>query len=231
MSTYLLVNILAFSIPFVLSFDKKVHFYTQWKYLFPSFFLTMLLFIPWDVFFTVHGIWGFNELHLSGIYLFHLPLEEWLFFIVVPYASVFTYEVFIAYLQRDYLEKYSKKISMILIIVLLAGGIYYFHKAYTASAFLLAALAVFLNQFVFKVKFMGRFYFAYLVILIPFLLVNGVLTGSFIHQEIVWYNNAENLALRIGTIPVEDSVYGLLLILMNVSFYEYFRGGKIRNSA
>ena len=70
---------------------------------------------------------------------------------------------------------------------------------------------------------MGRFYFAYGVILIPFFIVNGILTGSFISSEVVWYNDAHNLGLRIGTIPVEDIFYGMLLILMNIAIFEWLQ--------
>jgi lycopene cyclase domain-containing protein len=71
-----------------------------------------------------------------------------------------------------------------------------------------------------KAAFMGRFYLAFLFILIPFFIVNGILTGSFIDEPIVWYNNEENLSIRIGTIPVEDVFYGMLLILMNITIAE-----------
>jgi lycopene cyclase domain-containing protein len=70
---------------------------------------------------------------------------------------------------------------------------------------------------------LGRFYLGYVVSLIPFLMVNGLLTGSFLEEPIVWYNDAENLGLRIGTIPVEDSVYMLLLLMMNTTIYEWLK--------
>jgi len=223
MSTYLLVDLLALSMPFLLSFDKKVHFYTQWKYLFPSIILTMLLFIPWDIVVTLKGIWGFNPMHLSGISILHLPLEEWLFFIVVPYASIFTYEVLNAYIKRDLLAKYSRYISVFLIFLLFLIAILSFAKAYTSVSFIFAAVFIIIAEFILKSKFMGRFYLAYFVILIPFFAVNGILTGSFIEEEVVWYNNSENLSIRLFTIPIEDAVYGLLLMLMNTTFYEYFK--------
>jgi lycopene cyclase domain-containing protein len=53
--------------------------------------------------------------------------------------------------------------------------------------------------------------------------MNGLLTGSFIKEEIVFYHDTQNLEMRLCTIPVEDMVYGLLMLLMNVTWFEYFR--------
>ncbi|MEZ4686865.1 MAG: lycopene cyclase domain-containing protein [Bacteroidia bacterium] len=52
------------------------------------------------------------------------------------------------------------------------------------------------------------------------MLVNGVLTAL----PVVWYNDLENLNLsRLGSIPVEDPFYGMLLLLMNISLFEWFK--------
>ena len=63
---------------------------------------------------------------------------------------------------------------------------------------------------------LSRYYLTFLVILIPFFLVNSVLTGSFIAEPVVWYNNSENLGIRIFTVPVEDLSYAFSLILFNL---------------
>jgi lycopene cyclase domain-containing protein len=65
--------------------------------------------------------------------------------------------------------------------------------------------------------------FAYLVILVPFFIVNGILTGTGLEEPVVWYNNEENLGIRLLTIPVEDSIYGFLLVGMNITLFEWMK--------
>ena len=223
MSLYLILNILTIAIPLVLSFDKKVHFYSFWKFLFPSLLITMTLFIVWDVIFTDLGVWGFNERYHSQMILFGLPLEEYLFFITVPYASVFTIYVIDQYFPAIRLNKIQIRLfSIILIVSLLLIAIIYHRKAYTVVNFVFTALVIGL-VLVKKPELLSRFFISYLVILIPFGLVNGILTGSFIEDQVVWYNNQENLGIRLGSIPVEDIFYGMTLILLNFFLTETFR--------
>ena len=77
---YLWLNLGSFLIPFLFSFHPRLRFYTKWKSLFPAIAIMMAIFIPWDIIFTHQGFWGFNEAYISGIHLFNLPIEEWLFF-------------------------------------------------------------------------------------------------------------------------------------------------------
>ena len=84
MSLYLILNILTLVPPLLLSFDRRVHFYTRWKFFFPAMLISLAIFIIWDVIFTSHGVWGFNEQYHSGWTILGLPLEEYLFFITVP---------------------------------------------------------------------------------------------------------------------------------------------------
>jgi lycopene cyclase domain-containing protein len=69
-------------------------------------------------------------------------------------------------------------------------------------------------------------YLSYTAILPFFILSNGILTGSFFIEPIVWYNDVENLGTRLFNIPVEDIFYGMLLIFMNIELYLYFKHKK-----
>lgn len=87
----------------------------------------------------------------------------------------------------------------------------YREQAYTFATGLFLSLFLLVQLVVLKSKYLGRFYLAYLVLLIPFSLVNGILTGTGIEEEVVWYNNSENISVRMLTIPLEDVFYGMLL--------------------
>jgi lycopene cyclase domain-containing protein len=222
---YLLLNIIAWLPPFVLSFDRRVAYYKRWKFLIPSILIIGSFFILWDVLFTRWGIWGFNDKYLTGITLIHLPLEEWLFFFTIPYASVFIYDCIKAYFPDWKFKETGIWIALILALVLMLVGIFNVTKWYTAVTFLLLSYLLFYLAYR-KKDFLGRFFISFLLVLIPFFIINGILTGSGILEEVVWYNDAENLGIRLLTIPLEDIFYGMLLILGNISVYEYLQSRR-----
>lgn len=218
---YLLINLGAFIVPFIFSFHPKLLFYKRWRYALPAILFSAIPFVFWDIYFTKMGVWGFNPDYLMGIYFFNLPLEEVLFFIVIPYCCLFTYHCFKVLIEKDHFSKQENWITSIILFFLIITSLLYTDQLYTFYTF--TGLYVFLLflKFVAKVKWLSRFYFAYMFLLIPFLIVNGILTGTGIAEPVVWYNDNENIGLRILTIPFEDVFYGILLILLNIFFFEY----------
>lgn len=224
MPIYLYLILFTVSFPLVFSFDKRVRFVRYWRAAFMAIVLVALFFLVWDYLYTDWGIWGFNEEYLLGIQLLNLPIEEVLFFVVVPFACLFIYECLRYYITKDYLKTSAPYISAALVMVLPVVALFNLGSLYTSVTFGLVTVLVVLAQFVYKVEWMGRFYLAYLVSLIPFLLVNGVLT----YLPVVWYNNAHNLGIRIVSIPIEDTMYSLLMLLMNVWLYELIKNSRLK---
>lgn len=182
----------------------------------------MGVFIPWDIVFTVNGIWGFNPDYFLDTEILDLPLEEWLFFICIPFACVFTHYALLIYFPKMKLNiANTKRLAIGLITVLSIVTLFNLDKWYTLVNF---SLAIPLTLIVLKYnsKLLQHFLLTFLVMLIPFFIVNGVLTGSWIVDQVVWYNDTENLGLRISTIPIEDGIYAYSMILMNLFFFEYF---------
>jgi lycopene cyclase domain-containing protein len=225
MYIYLYLNIFTILFPFLLSFDKRVQFYKNWPYLFPAMAINAVFFIVWDSLFTRHGVWGFNNEYLLGVYFFNLPLEEVLFFITVPYACVFIYECLNEYIKRDFLQRYALPATIFIVISIVTIGLMHLRQLYTSVTFLLLPFIYLIHYRIFRDKLLGRFYMAYLVHLVPFLLVNGVLTAL----PVVWYNNEYNLGIRLTTIPIEDTMYSMVMLLITITAYEYFRRRKTQN--
>ncbi|MCW5910683.1 MAG: lycopene cyclase domain-containing protein [Cyclobacteriaceae bacterium] len=223
---YLAVDFFSIIFPFLFSFYSKANFSKKWRYLWVAILIPAILFIGWDEWFTRMGIWGFTPRYLTGIYVSSLPVEEILFFICIPYACVFTYEAVNYLITWRLSGKYTNLITDLLTAAMLLLGSIHYTKWYTAVTFILLALFLALHRWVWKSGYLGKFYVAFIFILIPFFIVNGILTGTGIEEQVVWYNDAENLGIRMGTIPVEDTFYGMLLLLMNVSVFEYLQKKK-----
>jgi lycopene cyclase domain-containing protein len=226
--TYLLLNLAIIAVPLVRSFEPRIHYAGKWKRLFPAIAISGAIFITWDHFFTAMalpfeaagraytGVWNFNPDYLTGIWMAGLPLEEWLFFLTVPYACVFIYEVLNYFVKRDVLRTAAPWITYTLIAFSLVMAITFIDRWYTAVTFF-ALAGMLVVQLLLKARYMGRFYLMFLVSIVPFALVNGVLTAL----PVVVYNNLEFTGVRLASIPLEDGFYGMLLLLLNITIYEH----------
>lgn len=216
---YLILDCAAIAGPLLLSFDKKVAYYRNWKFVFPAILLMMVIFIPWDSLFTYYGIWGFNDNYILGHNYFYLPIEEWLFFPATHFSVIFIYECLKAYIKKDILANAYKWILYFFVVSGLLVALIYPMQLYSSMKMGGAAVLT-LIVLRFNPAWLSRFTLMFLVSLVPFLIMNGILTGSFIEQEIVWYNPAHIFNYRIGTIPVEDVYYSLFMLLTTMLFYE-----------
>ncbi len=224
---YLLLNLGSLSIPLAYSiFEKKLHFIQYFKIAFISITLVAIPFLIWDGIFTEKGVWGFNPDYYVGLKIFNMPIEEWLFFFCIPYACLFTHEVLKFLFPSFKLSKTATVILSFLLLMLVSLLlIFNFGKWYSTVNFM-----VFLLVLGYALRYhlttLQEYYPSFLVILIPFLLVNGILTGSFIEAPVVWYNNAENIGFRIGTIPFEDVFYAFTLLFSIQLIFNYLKNKR-----
>ena len=216
--TYLLIDFFTLIFPLLLSFHPKSNFYRTWRALFPAVVITGVIFVIWDMYFTKLGVWGFNPNYILGLRLGNLPIEEILFFFCIPYACVFTYYCFRININAMS-EQIRSIISIIIITISFCIAFIYIDRKYTAVTFFLFAILHIIANYILKINWLLKFYSVYCVLLIPFLIVNGLLTGTGLNAPVVWYNNAEIIGRRIMTIPVEDIFYGMDLIMINLLIY------------
>ncbi len=91
---------------------------------------------------------------------------------------------------------------------------------YTWLALIAVAFAVSLDLLILRTRLVRRrvFWVAYLIILVFQLITNGVLT----YRNVVRYNPAAILGLRIAGAPVEDLAFGFSLVLQTLAWWAFW---------
>jgi len=217
--TYLLLNVLTIAVPLMRSFEPKLHFYKKWRCYLPALSISAIFFLVWDYLKTSYGIWSFNGDYTIGLKWGVLPLEEYLFFISVPYACTFIYETVSYFMSKPFFPVFMRKAMWVWSGIALLTSFFVFEQAYTFSVLFIWGVSTPILIRWMNEQSLDKFILTFLISLLPMFVVNGLLTGL----PVVIYNNAENCNLRIGTIPIEDFLYNAILLLMNISLYEYFK--------
>jgi lycopene cyclase domain-containing protein len=181
------------------------------------------VFLIWDAIFTKNGVWGFNPDYHLPFLIFGMPIEEWLFFFCIPYASIFIHYSLEYFKPNLLIPKNITRANTITIICVLLPILFFnWGKAYTTVNYSFLIVLLIISLF-YGLEYLRRFYLAFLIILIPFFIVNGILTGTGLEEPVVWYNNDENLGIRLLTIPIEDIGYAFTMLFGNIFLIEKFK--------
>src|SRR5690242_8864490 len=88
----ILAGCLVLTLPLEFVFGARV--YRRPKRLLRTLLPVVVVFAVWDLLGRAHGDWWFSDRYTVGLRLLLLPIEEWLFFIVIPLCAMLTYEAF-----------------------------------------------------------------------------------------------------------------------------------------
>ncbi len=222
-SEYLLLNLLIISGPVALSFDRRVRFLHHWPQALAAITPVATLFLLWDVWVSGRH-WSFNPSFTMDIRWFGLPPGEWFFFLSVPFALIFVWEVLRYYWPERFHPVESQIHWLSVLFFLLAPIAWAFDKEYTALMLLALAIAVAADRLL-KTRVLHRsgtlWYF--LLATLMMLIINGYLTA----RPVVLYQKQFQLGIRLFTIPLEDFGYGYALLLLTIVFYEKFRRSSL----
>jgi lycopene cyclase domain-containing protein len=179
-----------------------------------SFLFACVPFIVWDMWAASNGHWGFNAKYVAGPYLFGLPFEEILFFVTVPFAMIFIWELLVGTKNK---VKSTRAIKLCMRVVLLASlvlAVGLRSRAYSRSVLLVLAFTMLALEHS-KLYVCARFWRFQLWHLLVFVLSNSLLTAL----PIITYSSSAIVGYRLGTIPLEDFAYSFCLISVFVIVY------------
>lgn len=221
--TYLLINILAVSVCFIFSFDKRIRFNKHFSPFLKASVLVAIPFILWDIWFTAEGVWWFNTDYTSGLVLLGLPIEEYLFFICIPFSCVFTYFCFDKFFDLNWANVFNNTIVFISVIVCAVVALLHYDRIYTFMTAIVTAATLIYLHFIAKLPWIGQASLIFFILMLGFFPVNGILTGTGLEAPIVNYNSDCFLNIRVLTIPIEDFVYGYTLYMLNLYLFKLFQ--------
>lgn len=90
---YLVLLGLCVLVTLPLEFVGGARVYRRPRVLFATLVPVLIVFGGWDLLAVHHGDWRYSQHYTLGLSLLGLPVEEWLFFLVVPTCALLTYEV------------------------------------------------------------------------------------------------------------------------------------------
>lgn len=221
--TYALILFFTIIICFIASFHKRILFNYHFGAFIKAAVLVAIPFIAWDVWFTAKGVWWFNTDYTLGIVIAGLPLEEWLFFICIPFSCVFTYFCIDKFFKLDWLSGFNNLIVFVSVIVCSVMALLHHDKVYTLVTAIATMATLIYLHFIVRADWIGKASLVFTVLMLGFFPVNGVLTGTGLESPIVNYNPNDFLGIRMLTIPIEDAVYGYTQLLLVLYFFKRFK--------
>lgn len=221
--TYILINFLTIIICFIFSFDRRIQFNKHFAAFLKASIVVAIPFIAWDIAFTKMGVWWFNEMYTLSYRIAGLPIEEWFFFICIPFSCVFTYFCLDKFFNLNWANRFNNLLVWGTVAICSIIGLLFYQNIYTLVTALLTVGTVLYLHYIAKVSWIGKASFVYLCLMPGFFMVNGVLTGTGLESPIVNYNTEQILNIRILTIPVEDAVYGYAQFMLNIYFFKRFQ--------
>ncbi|MGP6220824.1 lycopene cyclase domain-containing protein [Caldiplasma sukawensis] len=221
---YLIIDIFVFAGPFFLSIISKMNYIQKYRVIILSILPVAIPYIIWDMLVTNRD-WYFNEKYVLNIRIVDLPIEEVLFFFVVPFAMFFVLEYLSRYIkEKTYENKWFFYVNLIAAILVIPAIFFSINEQYLFLD-LIALEILLLSQILMKQKAFrsNLFWYFSLFGFIAFLIVNYLLTSL----PVVEYHIHTILTIgswngRITTIPMEDFIYNFSLLSFYYIFYRYF---------
>jgi lycopene cyclase domain-containing protein len=221
--TYVLILFFTVVICFVASFDKRLRFDREFVPFLKGSALVGLFFIAWDVWFTSRGVWWFDTKYTLGLIVAGLPVEEWLFFIFIPFSCVFTYFCIDKFFKLQHIGAFNNIVVFVSIIICAVVALRYTDRIYTLVTAVVTMLTLLVFHFVLRIQWITQASLVFTLLMFGFLPVNGILTGTGLESPIVNYNPMDFMGFRVLTIPVEDALYGYTQFLLVLYFFKKFR--------
>lgn len=206
-------------------------FWHLWKPLLMTYAFVSVPWIAIDALSHARGWWDYDPAYVSGVEFVGLPIEEIVFFFTVPFACLFLWWALQKHWGRAAIPQRTRQL---LIAGAVAIGGYFLmigildgkERTLFDAVLYLGVVAVIALS---RLSREAVFWRWSAIVFVLFLMFNSILTAL----PIVVYDESFMTGWRIGTIPIEDTLYNFVFLWLSVTMFEYARGkgGALWNTA
>lgn len=190
-----------------------------WKAMLPAVFGSGVIFMVAILVLRAMGVLKYNLQYFIGADNLGIPYEVILGAFVFPFAGISIYGFLNAKFPAQVYEKYSLALSNILMGLCIAMIFFAYTKWYPVFTFSLMILSLFIVEYKNKIRFMYRFYRAYLVLLLAYLAV----VVPFHHAGHIGFNEQHTIKFRLIYVPFESFFLLFSILLLGILLFEVFR--------
>jgi lycopene cyclase domain-containing protein len=203
---------------------KTIVFIMEFKYMLPAILFSGAIFILFNNRLLETGILDFNQKYLVGKTLYHLPIEEWFYLLIISLLSFAVYLL----VSVKFEKTGNQYILLALSVVLLAGIAYvaWSTRDKLIPFFISFLLAIYFAYTLFRKRFqehLAKFYISFLITAVPFFISKAILNSL----PVIIYSNEHIFGIRLINMPVEEFGYLFLLMLINITIFEYLRNNHL----
>lgn len=221
---YLLILFVMAAVTMFLFVKKTIVFFTELKYMIPAIIFSGAIFILLNIRLLETGIISFNPNYLTGKNILSLPIEEWLFLLLI---SLFSFSVYILVnVNFANFEKPNLFLTISVILLLVFGFEAWVSREKLVPFFIFFLLTIYFGYTIFRNRFkmhLSKFYVSFGIAVVPFFLFKGILYSL----PVILYNNEHILGIRLFSVPIEEFGFFFLLMLINITIFEYLRDHQL----
>ena len=213
---YLIFDLAILAVPLLIGAWRGAWFYDVLGTALRSVLVVAVPFVIWDAA-VVGRHWWFNPRYVLGVELWGLPVEEVLFFVAIPLACLFSWEK-LGRASEAVPRPGLRWVYPVLWTLVPLGVVVAAHgEQYTGYALLALGLVALVDHALGVGLLLAPRAYAFFGLVLGLTLVfNSYLTA----RPVVLYGESYQLGVRIGTVPVEDFIYGLAMVWGSTLLYQ-----------
>lgn len=204
-------------LPFVLQFDKKFFKEGTLPAAIGASLVSGVIFSAITLAMQLAGLLHFDTASTIGLIIGGVPLEQYLLNFSFAFAASGLYQYLNMKFPKNDLQKYSLAVSNLLLGLCVAFLFFGYTKWYTMFTFATLTVVLFLIEYVGSLRFMYKAYRAFLVMLVPFYLVYGILFWN----GVLRVAKNQLTGMFVAKIPIETHFIALSMVLVSVYVFEF----------